>query len=108
MAFKYVEVLRENLDQNNTMSEEDISKVMYAAATSPGVLLEVPVTRKPWQSEEIQDLLRKRRLCTTSTERTDISKSIQKMSRKLLRKHQNEATSKLLESFSGLSELPKN
>ena len=30
------------------------------------------------------------------------------MSRKLLRKHQNEATSKLLESFSGLSELPKN
>lgn len=80
---------------------------MYEVAISPGVSVEVAVGLKPSQSEELQELIRKRHCCTTSRERTSISKLIQQMSRKFLRKHQTEAASELLETFSGLSDLPK-
>ena len=36
------------------------------------------------------------------------SKQIQKVSRKILRKHQNEEATKMLQQFSGLSDLPKH
>ena len=87
------EVLREKLVQDVSVSVETINKAMYEAATSPGVSLEAPSKLKPWQSEEIQDLIRKRHVCTTVRERISISKWIQKKSRKLLRKYQNEVTS---------------
>ena len=63
--------------------------------------------RKPWQSEEIQELIRKRRMCITSRERASISKQIQKVSRRILRKHQTAEATKKLEEFSDLSDLPK-
>ena len=107
VASKYEEVLRGKLVHEGNMEVESIDKLMYEAATSPGVSVQVAVHSKPWQSEELQDLIRKRHLCTTSGERTSISKLIQKVSRKVLRKHQTEAASKLLETFSGLSDLPK-
>ena len=53
-------------------------------------------------------MIRKRRLSTTSKERAEISKQIQKVSRGNLRKHQNEEATKMLQQFSGLSDLPKH
>ena len=80
---------------------------MVHAATAPGIRVETKSGLKPWQSDEIQELIQKRRLCNTHTERATISKLIQKLSRRLLRKYKNDETEHLLQQFSGLSDLPK-
>ena len=68
---------------------ESMEKVLYEAVVCPGVRIEGPEGVKPWQSEDIQRLILERRSCNNSTERTNISKKIQKMTRAILRKHQN-------------------
>ena len=60
MASKYEEVLQERMGQGIAMNVENLNSVMYEAAISPGVSFEAPVIQKPWQPEEIQDLIRKR------------------------------------------------
>ena len=98
---KYREVLERALQEKGTLEE-----AMHHAATAPGIRVGRKSRCKPWQSDEIQELIQKRRLCNTHTERASISKSIQKLSRKLLRKYKNEETEHLLQDFSGLSDLP--
>ena len=84
---------------------ETMEKIILDAIVSPDVPVQVDEHQKPWQSKEIQELIRKRRLCINSRERAFISKQIQKSTRRILRKYQNEKTSKLLGKFTGLSDL---
>ena len=60
---------------------------------------------KPWQSEVLQELIRRRRLCDIPSERTKISKLIQKESRKQMRKYYNERTTDILQEFSDLGRM---
>lgn len=101
---KYHELLQIPL-VDEAPSLQTLEKIIYDAATGPDVPIQAEVRQKPWQSEEIQALIRKRRLCNTSQERASISKQIQKSTRKILRKYQNEKATKLLENFCGLSDL---
>ena len=80
VASRYEGVLRNKLVQGSTMKVESIDEIMHEVAISPGVSVEVAVGLKPWHSEELQELIRKRHCCTTSRERTLISKLIQKIS----------------------------
>ena len=107
-ASRYLAALRGKLELHQDTRMESMEKVLYEAAISPGVRTEVVDERKPWQSEEIQELIRKRRLYNNNpAERSTISKNIQKTARALLRKHKNKKTSELLQEFAGLERLPK-
>ena len=98
----------EELDHTESANVESINAALYEAATFADIRSQVSGEGKPWQSEAIQSLIRKRRSSTTSTERAEISKQIQKVSRTILRKHQNEEATKMLQQFPGLSDLPKH
>ena len=69
--------------------------------------VEVPSETKPWHSEELQGLIQQRRLCGNSSDRSILSKRIQKLTRAILRKHKNSKISKILQEFTGLERLPK-
>lgn len=106
-ASKYHETLRGKLELHQDTNMESMEKVLYEAAICPGIRIEVADEKKPWQSEELQELIRKILLCTNPIERSDISKTIQKISRTLLRNHKNKKVAELLEEFAGLERLPK-
>ena len=107
-ASKYQQKLEEELDYTEVPNVESINAALYEAATFADIRSQVSGEGKPWQSEAIQSLIRKRRLSITSEERAEISKQIQKVSRNILRKHQNEEATNMLQQISGLSDLPKH
>lgn len=98
---KYREVLERALEEKGILEE-----VMHHAATAPGIRAGTRLRCKPWQSDGIQELIQTKCLCNTHTERTSISELIQKISRIVLRKYQNEETDYLLQDLSSLSDLP--
>ena len=59
-ATKYWDALEKGLHGN-----ENLEKTIYDAATAPGITVGITSGLKPWRSEEIQDLIQKRRLCNT-------------------------------------------
>ena len=101
----YHEALREKLSQNHCPTIANVEKVLYEAATCPGVRVEVVDALKPWQSEEVQDLSKRRRLSTSPVERMGLSKNIKKKTRGLLRKYKNKKVAEMLDDFSGLDRL---
>ena len=86
-ATKYCEVLDAALGEKSKNTLETLQKDMNDAATTPGVRVQLQSHQKPWQSLEVQELIRKRRMSNTSRERASISKAIQKCIREILRKH---------------------
>ena len=62
MASKYQEKLRENLEGQDATDIGNVNKVMYEAATSPGVRAECPDNSKPWHSGEYKSLIQERLL----------------------------------------------
>ena len=101
-ASKYWERLAKSLQEHGNIEE-----AIHHVATTPGIRLTKKSGVNSWQSEEIQDLIKKRRVCSTPKDRAFISKLIKKTSRKHLRKYKNEEAANSLEKFSGLSDLPK-
>ena len=89
-AEKYHEALDTKMCTIDCSNVENIEKVLYDAATSPGARLEVEEKLRPWQSPEIRELLNQRRGCSNSVERRIISKRISKLTRSISRKYQNE------------------
>ena len=63
-ASKYWSALEKSLQENGSMEE-----AMVNAATAPGIRIEKSSGLKPWQSDEIQELIQKRRFSNTPRER---------------------------------------
>ena len=86
-ASKYQQALQEVLERSVETNIENVDQVLYEAATCPGVRVEVPNESKPWYSEDLQGLIQQRRVCSNSSDRSLLSKRIQKLIRAILRKH---------------------
>jgi len=87
---------------------EDLEEILHAAVVVPGNRVEVHDRRRPWENDELRDLILKRKESTTQNERRIVSKQIQKLSRKLLRQHNDAKITSILTDFawkiiSGLS-----
>ena len=106
-ALKYCDSLHAPLQRNEVLPMGELEKIIHDAATGPDIRAQAKLRPKPWHSQEIQDLIQRRRMCSTSKDRASISKLIQKTSRRFLRKYQNEEASNILEKFCDLSDLPK-
>ena len=77
----YYAALREGRQKCCGNTCEGLQQILRDAAFAPGVQKEVNIQKKPWQSADLQDLLRRRRDCGTAVDRKEISKSIQNLSR---------------------------
>ena len=98
-------VLSEGLSGQDSSKPEVLEEVLYQAAITPNVSKVSRDRTKPWEEPEIQVLLRQRRDCTTPVERKVISKQIQKVSRKLVRKYKDEKVERVLKEFADLGRL---
>ena len=61
--------------------------------------------KKPWQSTVVQALIAERKNARTSTERSRVSKSIQKATRKELRRWHSDEAKEILEEFKDLDRM---
>ena len=89
----------------DTLKPEGIEQALHNAATTPNVSKASYDRTKPWDSIEIQSLLKQRRECTTAVGRRNVSKTIQKVSRRLIRKHNDEKVEDILKEFADLGRL---
>jgi len=84
---------------------EVLESILYQAAIAPGASEISQDCSKPWDTPEVQALLRQRREAGSSEQRKDISKSIQKVLRKLVRKHNDTKVENILKEFADLGRL---
>ena len=89
----------------DVLKVEVLEGALYQAAISPDVSRISHDRPKPYESTEIQSLLQKKRESTTSIQRRAISKQIQKVSRKLVRKYNDEKVEEILKEFADLGRL---
>ena len=73
-ASKYQHVLQEILEWNYNSNMENIDHVMYEAAICLGVRIEVPNLSKPWNFEELQNLMQRRCFCGSAPEISNIKR----------------------------------
>lgn len=89
------------------MVDTAVPEVLEQALYNAGATLNVGKTSydrtKPWDSIEIQ--VKQRRECTNAVERRNISKTIQKTSRKLVRKYNDAKVEGILKEFADVGRL---
>ena len=78
---------------------DDMETLLREASEVSGAPIKNSRSNKPWHSEELKSLLVRRRVSESQDERKEISKLIQKMSRRLIREYQNKITRKFWEIF---------
>ena len=81
---------------------EDLESILHDVATTEGARTIIQERRKPWQSDEIKTLIANRKTCTSNAERMNISKQIQQLSRRELRKYHDEVTHAVLNEFADI------
>ena len=88
-----------------TAKPEILEQALYNAGTAPNVSKTSRDRTKPWDTHEMQGLLKQRRECVTAAERRDLSKTIQKVSRRLIRRHNDAKIGEILREFADLRRL---
>lgn len=101
----YQQVLDDKLNENNPQDLQAIERMLYESATTDGVYILYQDQEKPWQSDELKQLIQQRKTCGTKYERMQLSKLIQKKSRKALRKYHDDQTTIVLQEFAELGKI---
>ena len=97
--------ISELLVDKDTCKPEVLESILYQAAIAPGASEISRDCNKPWDTPEVQALLRQRREAGSSEQRKHISKTIQKVLRKLVRKHNEAKVENILKEFADLGRL---
>ena len=93
------------MENNRVSTCQGIQEAITGAAFTEGVQAEVPVREKPWRIVEVMSLVDKRRHVSGQIERTQISKLIQKVTRRELRKWSSLEARRVLKEFAQLDRM---
>ena len=107
VAKNFQDAVNNSLRNVGPMDAGSLQKVLNYAAETVDTCVAAPEVSKPWRSDELRELIQRRRVSGTPAERRQISKLIQKVSRKLMRKYYDDRTSDILQEFSDLGRMSK-